>query len=213
MLSEGARLAHIRDRVAAIAPGEWTRAYDGDGCFVEARGPMGELLPVARFDAGATDDEIAFVVSAPADMRFLLGLVDRAIARFASRDASPPAAAVPPAGRRTSDGLRSQPRPSGGAGETKDYAAECAMKCAEPAFRVFLEERHGLERPLTGERVAQKVRSLLGVTSRRELNVRRDAAGAQTENCDASGAQTGSCAAQAWAALRAEYDAWRRAGR
>ena len=190
MLSEGARLAHIRDRVAAIAPGEWTRAYDGDGCFVEARGPMGELLPVARFDAGATDDEIAFVVSAPADMRFLLGLIDRAMRAFASRDASPPAAAVPPAGRDARSGLR----PSGGAGEAKDYAAECAMKCAEPAFRVFLEERHGLERPLTEERVAQKVRSLLGVTSRRELN------------------QPGQ-ATERWKALRGEYDAWRRAGR
>lgn len=204
MLSEGARLAHIRDRVAAIAPGEWTRAYDGDGCFVEARGPMGELLPVARFDAGATGDEIAFVVSAPADMRFLLGLVDRAIA-FAHGRTAPAALASARAGE-TLPGRRSAARPSGGAGvagDGKDYAAECAMKCAEPAFRVFLEERHGLERPLTEERVAQKVRSLLGVTSRRELNDRRDAAGAQT----------GNRAAQAWAALRAEYDAWRRAGR
>lgn len=197
MLSEGARLARIRDQLAAIAPGEWARCYDGDGCFVEARGPMGELLPVARFDPGATEDEIAFVVSAPGDMRFLLGLVDRAMKAFASRGA--PAAARPaaPAGRRTTDGLPSQPRPAGGSGgehDAKDYAAECAMKCAEPAFRVFLEERHGLERPLTEERVAQKVRSLLGVTSRRELN-------------------RGDQAAALWRSLRGEFDAWRRTGR
>lgn len=76
----------------------------------------------------------------------------------------------------------------------KDYAAECAMKCAEPAFKAFLHERHGLEKPLTDERVKVKVRSLLGVTSRAELN-------------------DGGKAAHAWKALRTEFDDWRRAGR
>jgi hypothetical protein len=68
------------------------------------------------------------------------------------------------------------------------------MKCGAPAFRAFLEEAHGLERPLSPERVATKVRSMLGVTSRAELN-------------------NGGQAAERWKALRGEFEAWRRAGR
>lgn len=170
MMSEAARLARIRGQLAAIAPGEWSRVHDGEGCFLEARGPMGELLPVLRFHPGATEDEIAFVLDAPDNVRFLLGLVDRAIAALKQR---------PP---QRSPGAR------------KDYAAECAMKCAEPAFRAFLEQRHGLERPLTDDRVAQRVRSILGVSSRAQL-------------------YDDSRAAEAWTALRSDFEAWRREGR
>lgn len=176
MTSESAHLARVRDQLHAIAPASWSRVHDGNpadtGCFVEALGPMGELSPVLRFDAGASDAEIAFVVDAPENVRFLLSLVDRAIARLKPAD-------------RHETQRRDAP---------KDYAAECAMKCEEPAFRAFLEAKHGLERPLTVERVAQKVRGLLGVTSRAELN-------------------DGGQAAERWKALRGEFEAWRRAGR
>lgn len=172
-----ARLARIRDQLRAVAPAQWSRVYDGAGCFVEARGPMGELSPITRFDAGASEDEIALICEAPDHIGFLLDLVDRAIARLRPPDARP-----------------AEARGEAMAQDCKNFAAECAIKCGEPAFRVFLEERHGLERPLTDERVAQKVRGLLGVASRRDLN--------DSER-----------AAEAWRRLRAEYDAWRRAGR
>ncbi len=175
-LSESDRLALVRRRLAAISPGIWMRAHDVHGCFVQARDPMGEVSPVLRFDGRATDDEIDLVVDLPETLGFLLSLIDRAIAKH--RKAGEAASDAPP-----------QQRPR----DQKDFAAECAMKCAEPAFRVFLEEKHGLERPLTDERVAQRVRGLLGVRSRRELN-----------DSDRAGA--------AWRQLRGEYDAWRRAG-
>lgn len=171
MTSESAHLARIRDQIAAIAPGQWSLVYDGDQRYIDARGPMGELTPILRFDPGASDDEISIITDLPVHLPFLLGLVDRAIERLR------------PAARQDDR----QP------GEPKDFAAECAMKCAEPAFKAFMEEQHGLERPLTDERVAQKVRGLLGVTSRAELN-------------------NGEQAAQRWKALRGEFDAWRRAG-
>ena len=164
-MNDAARLQVIRSQLAAIQPADWSLASDSDGVFVEARGPMGELWPVARFHAGASTDEMQFAASAPSTVRFLLALVDRHY-RDDRRRAEPP----------------------------KDYAAEAAMKCAEPAFRVFLEACHGLERPLTEERVAQKVRSILGVTSRKELN--HDAT-----------------AAARWRDLRRAFDAWRKAGR
>ncbi|KQZ81887.1 hypothetical protein ASD64_09020 [Mesorhizobium sp. Root157] len=175
-MNDTARLAMIRARLAAIAPGQWSRVHDGDGCFVEARGPMGELSPVLRFNPGASDDEIMLVVDLPETLVFLLGLVDRAIARL-----------KPPVRQDVQRG-EAQAR------DPKNFAAECGMKCQDPSFKVFLEERHGLERPLTDERVAQKVRGLMGVTSRRELN-------------------DGGRASEAWRQLRGEFDAWLRAGR
>ncbi len=176
-LSEPARLALVRRRLAAISPGIWMRTHDAHGCFVQVRDPMGELSPVLRFDGRATDDEIDLVVDLPETLSFLLSLIDRAIAKHRRAGEAGPAA--PPQQRQR---------------ESKDYAAECAIKCAEHAFRVFLEEKHGLERPLTDERVAQKVRGLLNVRSRRELN-------------------DGERAGAAWRQLRADYDAWRRTGR
>lgn len=58
----------------------------------------------------------------------------------------------------------------------KNYAAECAMKCSEPAFKAFMEARHALARPLTDDRVAARVRSVLAISSRTELNTSNQAA-------------------------------------
>lgn len=175
------KLRDIRAALAAIAPGEWTRVHGEAGAFVEARGEMGELLVLARFDA-ATVDEISFICDAPDHVRFLLRLVDAAFLEIRALRGLP-------APRRQAE-QRGEPAAS----DVKNFAAECAMKCGEPAFMVFLEERHGLERPLTPERVAQKVRSILGVTSRNELN-------------------DGGRASDAWKALRADFAGWKKAGR
>lgn len=174
-MNDAARLSSIREQLGAI-DGEWVlassrQADGGDRLFVEAMGPMGELTEVATFHADASTEEMQFVASAPEHVRFLLNLVDRAIAK--ARGGNPSA---------------SDPEP-----QRKDYAAEAAMKCAEPAFKKFLMERHGLESPASNERTAQKLRSLLGVMSRAELN--HDA-----------------MAAARWKALRGDFDAWRRAG-
>jgi len=169
-MTEAARLQKIRERLKAIAPAKWSLAADGETMFVEARGSAGDLIRIADFRRSATMDEIQFVADAPEAMQFLLDLVDRAI-RAAKGKAQPAAAA----------------------GKRKDFAAEAAMKCQEPAFLAFLEARHGLERPLTTERAAQRLRSVLRITSRKTLN--EDEA-----------------AAQRWKKLRADFDAWRRAG-
>lgn len=171
-MTEAQRLQRIRDGLEAIAPGEWTRAADDLGEFVEVRDEHGVLVNIARFQPGASLDEITFIASAPETVRFLLGLVDRAIVAL-----------------REKGGQAAAPKGEG----PKDFAAEAAMKCAEPAFKTFLAERHGLERPLTDDRTAQKLRSLLGITSRRELN----------ENGQA---------AERWKRLRGDFLEWRKAG-
>lgn len=67
------------------------------------------------------------------------------------------------------------------------------MKAEDFRFRRFLAEQHGLEPPLTKERATQRLRSVLGVQSRAELNV------------------AGSVAAERWNALRRAFDDWLRA--
>lgn len=165
-MREADRLNALRSDLHAVAPGVWSRAADGDGELVLAGGPMGEIWTVARIDAGATDAEVRLLVGAVDNVRFLLALVDRAIAKLT-------------------------PKPEPAIAPEKNFAAECAMKCAEPAFKAYLEAEHGLERPLTDDRVAQKVRSLCGVTSRSELNAQ-------------------GWAADAWQQLRRDFDAWKR---
>ncbi|RWO90906.1 hypothetical protein [Mesorhizobium sp.] len=177
------RLKAVRASLAGIAPGRWTRVQGPDGAFVEVRGEMpGEVFVLARFDAAATVDEINFVCNAPDTIHFLLRLLDAAFFEI-----------------RALRGLPEPRRPAEQRGEpmardVKNFAAECAMKCQDAAFKVFLHEQHGLEKPLTAERVAQKVRSLLGVQSRKELN-------------------NGGQASEAWIALRGAFDAWRKAER
>lgn len=186
MQPEARQLAEIRNAHVAIAPGDWSRACDPDGEFIEARGAMGKLVPVARFHAGATMAEMQFIVDAPRHVGFLLGLVDRAIARLKRQQA----ADRPPPER---SGAPAQASGEAASGRERNYSAEAAIKCGEPAFKAWLEEAHGLERPLTDDRCAQKLRSLLGVTSRAELN--NDAA-----------------AAERWRRLRDEFQTWRKRG-
>mgnify|MGYP001468068653 CR=1 FL=1 len=188
-MSEGRQLAAVRARLAALLGAEWMLVAEGAGFMVVSRDPDGVMTPILRFEPQANMDEMQVAAFAPADLAFLLHLVDRAIA--AARVASGEA--------RKSDRTPAEGRPAGApaareAGNPKDYAAEAAMKCAEPAFKVFLHEQHGLEKPLTDERVAQKLRSLCGVTLRRDLN-------------------DDSAAAARWKELRRAYDAWRKAGR
>ncbi len=196
-MSEAARLHRIRDLPAAIAPGDWSLVAVGDETFVSARTGGGQLLEIAQLHPGASDAERDFILAAPDAVGFLLGLVDRASRRIREMKGDPASRAEgAPAGRGDGRDARSGLPPSADSGEPgrKDYAAEAAMLCGKPAFGVFLEERHGLERPLTPDRVTSRLRSVLGVTSRRELN-------------------DGGEAARRWKALRADFEAWRKAGR
>lgn len=75
----------------------------------------------------------------------------------------------------------------------KDYAAECAMKCAEPAFQRFLAERHGLPMPTDKDKAGTRVKFVLRVESRKALN----------EN---------PAAASLWRDMVKNFEAWRRRG-
>lgn len=82
--------------------------------------------------------------------------------------------------------------PAGPPAAPKNYAAEAAIKVTSWRFMQFLEARHGLEPPLTAERATQRLRSVLRILSRKELN-------------------DDEAAAERWRGLRAEFEAWLRA--
>ncbi|WP_192384757.1 hypothetical protein [Mesorhizobium silamurunense] len=176
--SDAARLKAVRASLEAISPAVWLRAQDESGPLIEARADFGEIVMLARFSEHASPDEVAFAADAPDTVRFLLKLLDEAFARI--RTLRPELQRNPTVGEPA-------------ARDVKNFAAECALKCQDARFKVYLEEKHGLERPLTDERVAQRVRSILGVQSRNELN-------------------NGGKASEAWKALRADFAAWLKAG-
>jgi hypothetical protein len=177
MMSDDAKqLSRVRKGLQALGNVQWFLAADDLGNFVEVKTGAGDIVEVARFHKCATAEEIEFFANAPHFVAFLLGLVDRAIASARRGRAQQPAQ------------HKHEQR------DPRNYAAEAAMKCSEPAFKVYLHEKHGLEKPLTDDRVAVKLRSLLGVSSRKVLN-------------------SDPKAAERWRALRADYTAWRRASR
>lgn len=214
MTSDAARLTEIRARYKAIAPAKHALVWDGEGALVVADGTGGEKFEIARILAVASSDEREFLGEAAGAVGFLLGLVDRAARKV--RELAPPpdpfaarslteAEMRDQAGRCGCRGVddmcpcqnapdrTTRARWEAEAVEQKNFAAEAAIKCGEAAFKRFLMERHGLDSPATDERAAQKLRSLLGVTSRRELN------------SDAK-------AAARWKAVRGEFENWKRAG-
>lgn len=168
---EAVKLGRIRAILAGLQGFEWLLSAEVDEYRIQAKSPDGSVATLARFSTDVTHDELDALSGALDDMRFLVGLVDRAIEALRAARPAP------------------KPKPN----KDKDYAAEAAMRCGDPAFRVFLEQKHRLERPLTDQRVEQKVRSICAVTSRRELN-----------NDDRAAAN--------WKQLRGEYENWKRAG-
>lgn len=170
--AEAARLAAIRRRVSALDGARWMLAADGETTVLDARGRDRSIVVIARFERLASPEEMELAAAAPDDLRFLLGLVDRAIAAARPRQVQPPDAAAAAGGR------------------APDHTTEAAMLCSDPAFKRFLMDCHGLESPASDERTAQRLRSLIGVTSRKEIN-QSDAA------------------RQRWIALRDAFRQWK----
>ncbi|WP_411033798.1 hypothetical protein [Shinella sp. BYT-45] len=160
-----ARLDAIRNRVALASPA-WGLVAD-DRLTMTAGD--GELVDVLTFADNVYIEDRDLILHAPEDLPWLLGMYDRVVTRL--REAMAEIARLSPPPKKA-----------------KDYAAECAMQCGRQAFRVFLRERHGLE-TTDDERVNARVRSILQIQSRAELNT--------DEN-----------ARKRWLSLRAGFNQW-----
>jgi hypothetical protein len=164
-LSDKDRLALARSRLAGVSK-NWIIVADSNGFRVEVDAADGPE-EIMTFAETASYDDREFILNAASDVRFLLGLVDRSITRVRELKAKLP--------------------------ELPDYAAQSAMLCADPAFKKYMAVKHGLEAPLTDDRVATRLRSILSISSRSDLN-------------------TSDPAAERWKALVSSFENWKRHG-
>ncbi|WP_152534611.1 hypothetical protein [Martelella sp. AD-3] len=167
------RLESYRALVTSAAPLADVMA-DTEGMHLEVSGPDDREIICSLPPSCPADNRelIRRHIDIPAD---LIGMLDAA----ARRDAE----------RRREIGQLRQALESKGGKPAKDYAAECAMKCADPAFRQFLVDRHDLPYPATDKTTATRVRFVLAVTSLSELN-------------------TDAAAASRWRGMVQEFDLW-----
>ncbi|QRM55115.1 hypothetical protein [Sinorhizobium sp. BG8] len=147
----------------------WSESYDTTAMRAEIcveNTVTGEVEPIAALLPDCSHDDRRLMIRSPEYVAALLVLLNEAFRVI--RELQP-----------------KQAKP-------KDFAAECAMKCAnDHLFRRYLAERHQLE-ATDLERIKTRVRSLLAVQSMGELN--------KDEN-----------ARKRWQSLRNDFDNWRRA--
>lgn len=167
-LPEKDRLEQIRRRHHEASSGWMLGVSNGCETLTARFIPADEPTMVATLAKDSSYADRDFLLSAHTDIAFLLGLVDRAIRAMRSIQ-------------------RRQERDE----RAKDFAAEAAMKCAEPLFQKFIADRFGLEPPIDEKRVATRLRSILRVASRSELN-------------------SNPAAASAWRQLRSDFETWKR---
>ncbi|WP_052699901.1 hypothetical protein [Martelella endophytica] len=151
---------------------------DTAGMHLEITGPD-EPEIICSLPAACPADNRELIrrhIEIPAD---LISMLDAAARRDAER-------------RREIQKLKQALEAKGGK-PAKDYAAECAMKCTEPAFIRFLIEQHDLPHPATDRTAATRVLSVLAITSRSRLN-------------------TDPAAAARWRQMVTDFELWRKRG-
>ncbi|MGY5812035.1 hypothetical protein ACXHXG_30585 [Rhizobium sp. LEGMi198b] len=166
--------------IAGLASEEFSEAYNtksgrSEICVVDRM--TGEVQPIALLTIDCSYDDRRMMKEAPQLVRALLVIIDEAFAKI--RRLEPPEAR--------------QKRQERHREASKDYAAECAMKCNDRLFRRFLVERYEVPDVADNERIAVSVRNILRIKSRAELN-------------------TDPAAAQRWVDFRGAFEAWRTHG-
>ncbi len=166
--TERARLSTIKSRIADAST-NWHLGKMGMEIMAVVV-PGTEPVAIADLSADCSYIDRDVLLNACDDIRFLLSLLQRASDEI----------------RRWKPVENQQQDQAHAKG---NYAAECAMRCADQAFRRFLLEKTGATDVSDNMRVESHVRGLLRVDSRSELNNSAEAR-------------------NRWFDLRAEFEAW-----
>lgn len=157
----------------------WDRIFDQK----VKRPQVGALNPVTRtIDVIATvarkvefnDEDLLF--NAPLYLRAAVFIAEGAIAEI----------------ERLKDQLEQMEKRAARRRQADDLARDCAILCQRGDFARYLRESHGLDDIADAERVSSRVRSMLAISSRTELN-------------------TDPAAADRWRKLKSDFEAWRKA--
>jgi hypothetical protein len=174
-LDEAKRTYREARELLTLVSDEWERTYNPATSQAEIcqRDDMtGEIFPIVIIRPDCPYHDGQLVEKSLTYFRALMMVIDEAFAKI----------------RR----LEAQERPPQPPQQTKkkDLAAECAMLCGKQDFRRYLMQCHDLADAGDDERVNTRVRHILNIRSRAELN-------------------TDHQAAARWKRLRRDYYAWK----
>lgn len=164
-----------RDAAAVCSP-EFAESFnlethEAEICLRD--GQTGEVYPIAILKPECSYDDRRLMLRAPVLLRAAILVAERSFDEVRAL-------------RAEIDRLNGKP--------TGNYAAQCAKLCDDRRFRQFLVNRHGLTDLTDRERTISRVRSVLSIRSRAELN--EDPA-----------------AVERWKSLVGDYESWKRTGR
>lgn len=174
-LDEARALYPEAKEILAGISGKWERHYNvttKEAEICQRDEATGEIVPIIIINPTCTYQDERFIERAPILFDAAMTLLEEAFRKIRE---------LQPANRDSSK----QSKPP----KKSDYAAECAMICARADFRRYLVECHALD-VADEERVKTRVRSILKIGSRGELNDDQNAAAR-------------------WKDLRARFNAWR----
>lgn len=138
-----------------LASPEWSESYNLRESIAEISIPnrySGEVEPIAHILADCPYDDRRLMLKAPLYMNAMWILLQEALKRIPREQ---------PAPQRSKNGIQT-------------YAQACGRMCGDPDFLRFLAVCEGVDIS-DRERVARRVRSMLSVSSRAELDTDDDA--------------------------------------
>lgn len=156
--------------LAALASGEWSESFNLKTSQAEICIPnrfTGEVEPIAHILPDCPYDDRLLMLRCPVYVSALLTLLEEAFRRLRALDPQSP----------------EKPK------EKNPYAKACAIASGRQDFRTFLAACHGLE-ATDDERVDTRVRSILQIQSRTELD-------------------TDEQARARWFSLHREFESWK----
>jgi hypothetical protein len=165
----------VKDILTGISD-KWERHYNvttKEAEICQRDTITGEIVPILIINPACSYQDERFIERAPVLFKAAMTLLDEAFRII--RELQPPKSQDP--GKRQNHTRKS------------DYAAECAMMCGRADFRRCLSACHGLD-VADDERVKTRVRSILKIKSRGEINDDLQAAAR-------------------WKDLRANFNAWK----
>jgi hypothetical protein len=149
--------------VMETASAEWAESYDSARKVSQIAcrdGLTGEVYPIATLEKAISGDDREIMRKAPVYIRALLMLRDEAVRQFR----------VAVSAQSSLNGPAQPAKPA----DANRYARACAILSGKQPFRRYLQACHGLD-GADDERVNTRVRSILDIQSRNELDQDPDA--------------------------------------
>ncbi|NSY10793.1 hypothetical protein G6L14_02030 [Agrobacterium vitis] len=163
-------------RVDALATAEWLRGLDPATrvpiLSVREAGSS-TVQDIATLRPGISFDDEQMLIKGRAWIRFLLSMLDTAFDHIRAQNME----------------IRNLERKAAGK-EPPNYAAECAMASQQNDFRLWLIDQHGMDPSADADRIKTRVRTMLQINSRAELN-------------------TNPAAASRWQRMKKDFETWK----